>query len=131
MLVSESWIREWVSPPIDTNALGEKLTLAGLEVDTIASAGPALDNKRIVVGRICSVAAHPDAKKLQVCDVDVGKKHRLSIICGAPNARKGLVTAVATNNSIGSIIQTKFHAGTQHSKRLNTANYSIANGHAR
>ena len=99
MLVSESWIREWVSPPIDTNALGEKLTLAGLEVDTITSAGPALDNKRIVVGRICSVAAHPDAKKLQVCDVDVGKKHRLSIICGAPNARKGLVTAVATNNA--------------------------------
>ena len=99
MLISESWIREWVSPAIDTRALGEKLTLAGLEVDTIASAGPVLDNKRIVVGRICSVAAHPDAKKLQVCEVDVGKKHNLTIICGAPNARKGLVTAVATNGA--------------------------------
>jgi len=99
MLVSESWIREWVSPAIDTNELGEKLTLAGLEVDTIASAGPALDNKRIVVGRICSVVAHPDSKKLQVCEVDVGRKKNLSIICGAPNARKDLVTAVATNGA--------------------------------
>jgi phenylalanyl-tRNA synthetase beta chain len=99
MLVSESWIREWVSPAIDTNELGEKLTLAGLEVDTIASAGPALDNKRIVVGRICSVVAHPNSKKLQVCEVDVGRKKNLSIICGAPNARKDLVTAVATNGA--------------------------------
>lgn len=99
MLISETWIREWVSPKITTTEMANSLTLAGLEVDSVVDAGPALDNNRIVVGRICLVAPHPDANKLQICEVDVGKPKRLSIICGAANARTDLVTAVATNGA--------------------------------
>ncbi len=99
MLITENWIREWVSPKVSTAELAEILTLAGLEVASIEDAGPALDNKRIVVGQIVEVSAHPDAKKLQICEVDIGKPKMLSIICAAPNARKGVITAVATNGA--------------------------------
>jgi phenylalanyl-tRNA synthetase beta chain len=99
MLISESWLREWVSPKATAQELGEKLTLSGSEMDSVTRAGPDLNNSKIVVGHILSVAPHPDATKLQICDVDVGKKKPLSIICGAPNACAGLKTAVATNGA--------------------------------
>ncbi len=95
MLVSESWIREWVDPNISTEDLAEKLTLAGLEVESITRAGPHLDSTMVVVGEITAVTSHPHAPNLSLCEVRVGKKERLSIVCGAENVRAGLRTAVA------------------------------------
>ncbi len=69
------------------------ITMSGLEVDSVARAGPALDD--VVVGRIQRAGPHPDADKLRVCDVDVGRQSSLRIVCGAPNARGGLRVAVA------------------------------------
>ena len=93
MLVSEAWLREWVSPKLSTDVLADTLTLAGLEVGSIDPAGQ-LD-KKIVVARVRSIEPHPDADRLNVCKVDVGRKNALTIVCGAGNARAGLYTMAA------------------------------------
>ena len=93
MLVSEVWLREWVSPKLNTEDLADKLTMAGLEVGSIDAAGEL--SVKLVVGRIEEIAAHPDADRLRVCKVDVGRARNLTIVCGAANARQGLYTIAA------------------------------------
>ncbi|ASJ74995.1 phenylalanine--tRNA ligase subunit beta [Granulosicoccus antarcticus] len=93
MKFSEKWLREWVNPPVDTQGLGEQLTFMGLEVDEIVSAAP--DFKGVVVARIVNIQQHPDADRLRVCEVDCGAEELIQVICGAPNARAGLTTALA------------------------------------
>jgi len=93
MKFSERWLRQWIDPPVDTGGLVAQLTAAGLEVDSVEPAGPALD--RVVVGRVLEVAPHPDAGALTLCRVDAGADAPLAIVCGAPNARPGLVAPVA------------------------------------
>ncbi len=93
MKFSESWLRSWINPAVDSNTLAENLTSLGLEVDDLESARPAFEN--VVVGKITSVAPHPDADRLRVCEVDAGEGETVQVVCGAPNAREGLVTAFA------------------------------------
>ncbi len=93
MRVNEKWLREWVNPPLKTEELAEQLTLAGLEVDGIHPA--AGEFSQVVVGEIVNCEKHPDADKLQVCQVNVGSDQPLQIVCGAPNARTGLKAPVA------------------------------------
>ncbi|MCP4010951.1 MAG: phenylalanine--tRNA ligase subunit beta, partial [Proteobacteria bacterium] len=93
MIISESWLREWVSPKLSTDELAELLTQAGLEVETVIPQ-PTLGDK-VVVGRIIGIEKHPDADKLNVCRVDVGLQQALTIVCGASNARENLVAPVA------------------------------------
>ncbi|MFK7993661.1 MAG: phenylalanine--tRNA ligase subunit beta [Granulosicoccus sp.] len=93
MKFSEQWLREWVSPPVDTEALGDQLTFMGLEVDEIVSAAPGFVD--VVVARILTIEQHPDADRLRVCQVDCGQDDPVQIVCGASNAREGLTTALA------------------------------------
>ncbi len=95
MKFSEQWLREWVNPDLSTSVLGHQLTMAGLEVDAIEPVAPA--HSGVVVGKILSAEKHPDADKLQVCQVDVGElsEQPLQIVCGAKNARKDLLVACA------------------------------------
>ena len=93
MKFSEKWLREWVNPPVDTQVLGDQLTFMGLEVDEIVPAAPDFDG--VVVARIASIRPHENADRLRVCEVDVGTSDLLQVVCGAPNAREGLVTALA------------------------------------
>ncbi|MGA8259253.1 MAG: phenylalanine--tRNA ligase subunit beta [Arenicellales bacterium] len=93
MIVSEQWLGEWIDTGLDTNGLVDRLTMAGLEVDSVTRAGPELQD--VVVGRIELVDAHPNAERLRVCRVDVGTRSTLQIVCGAANARDGLKVAVA------------------------------------
>ncbi len=88
MKFSERWLRALVDPPIDTETLCDKLTMAGFEVEEIARAAPPFT--RVVVGAITSVAPHPDADRLRVCTVDVGLAQPLQIVCGAANAAVGM-----------------------------------------
>ncbi len=92
MIVSEQWLREWVSPSLDTDQLVEQLTMAGLEVDGIAPVARAFSG--IVVAKIEEVSPHPDADKLNICRVNDGQS-TYQVVCGAPNARKGLVAPFA------------------------------------
>jgi len=88
MKVSESWLREWVSPNISTEELVEQLTMAGLEVDAVETA--AGEFSKVVVGEIVSIEQHPDADKLRVCQVAGGEDELTQVVCGAPNARAGI-----------------------------------------
>jgi phenylalanyl-tRNA synthetase beta chain len=88
MKFSEKWLREWVDPPVDSDALAEQLTTAGLEVDSVEPVAPPFTG--IVVGEVLSVEPHPNADKLRVCRVDVGGNGPLSIVCGAPNVHTGM-----------------------------------------
>ncbi|QBQ55546.1 phenylalanine--tRNA ligase subunit beta [Nitrosococcus wardiae] len=93
MKFSEAWLRQWVNPDLSTEALVERLTLAGLEVDSVEPAAPPFNGVR--VARVLSVELHPQADRLRVCQVDIGKGSPLTVVCGAPNVRGGLLAPLA------------------------------------
>ena len=88
MQFSESWLRQYVNPLLDSKALGHAMTMAGLEVEEQHSVAPPFT--KIVVAQILSAEQHPDADRLRVCKVDAGTGQELQIVCGAPNARIGI-----------------------------------------
>src|SRR5690242_431781 len=93
MKISLNWLRDWVDTGSDVPALAHALTMAGLEIEGIAAAGPKLPG--VVVGEVKSVTKHPDAEKLNVCVVSTGKEE-FQIVCGAPNVRVGMKAPLAT-----------------------------------
>ncbi|MEJ6558887.1 MAG: phenylalanine--tRNA ligase subunit beta [Candidatus Thioglobus sp.] len=93
MNISTSWLREWISPVVTDEILAEQLTMAGLEVDGIETVAPAFS--KVVVGHVVSCEKHPDADKLNLCQVDVGEAETVQIICGAKNVRTGLKVMAA------------------------------------
>ncbi|MBT8572751.1 phenylalanine--tRNA ligase subunit beta [Polynucleobacter paneuropaeus] len=88
MQFSESWLRQYVNPELDSAALGHAMTMAGLELEEQHSVAPAFT--QIVVAQILSAEQHPDADRLRVCKVNAGTGQELQIVCGAPNARPGI-----------------------------------------
>ncbi|MEN2469897.1 phenylalanine--tRNA ligase subunit beta [Burkholderia sp. GS2Y] len=93
MQFPESWLRTFVDPQLTTDELSHALTMAGLEVESLSKAAP--PTSKIVVGRVLEVAKHPDADKLNVCQVDAGTGATLNIVCGAPNVAPGIKVPVA------------------------------------
>ncbi|MDR3174980.1 MAG: phenylalanine--tRNA ligase subunit beta [Desulfovibrio sp.] len=91
MLLSLNWLREFIPFSGDAAELGDKLTMAGLEVEGISRPYAAL--RPIVTGLVLACAKHPEADKLSVCRVDVGDEV-LDIVCGAPNVAAGQKVAV-------------------------------------
>ena len=89
-----SWLRSWVAVPWSDAELAERLTMLGIEVESMTSAAPPFSG--VVVAEIVSAEPHPQADKLRVCRVSLGKGEPLQIVCGAPNARAGLRSALAT-----------------------------------
>ncbi len=96
MLVSHAWLRQWVSTPLSVGALAERLTLGGLEVKSVDTAGPRLHKKKVIIGRIIHSDPHPGAPSLTVCEVDIGRRANLTIVCGATNVMVGHKVPVAT-----------------------------------
>ncbi|MBU9456267.1 phenylalanine--tRNA ligase subunit beta [Burkholderia multivorans] len=93
MQFPESWLRTFVDPQMTTDELSHALTMAGLEVESLNKAAP--PTSKIVVGRVLEVVKHPDADKLNVCQVDAGTGATLNIVCGAPNVAPGIKVPVA------------------------------------
>lgn len=93
MLVSLNWLREFVPYEGEIQALGDKLTMFGLELEGIED--PFENVKDIVIGHVVECEKHPEAEKLSVCTVDVGDTETLTIVCGAPNVAKGQKVPVA------------------------------------
>lgn len=87
MKFSEQWLRGWVSPQVSRDELVARLSMAGLEVDSVTPA--AGDFSGVVVGEVLSTEQHPDADKLRVCQVSNGAE-TFQVVCGAPNVRPGL-----------------------------------------
>jgi len=93
MQFSENWLRSLVDTNLDSEALSHALTMAGLEVEEMQAV--AAPFSKVVVAKILSAEKHPDADRLQVCKVDVGLAEPLQIVCGAANARAGLIAPCA------------------------------------
>ncbi len=92
MKISETWLRSHVDPPLDTAGLTAVLTEAGLEVDAAEPLELAFSG--VVVARILRVAAHPEADRLRLCEVDTGGAP-LQVVCGAPNVVAGMLAPFA------------------------------------
>ncbi len=93
MKFSEKWLREWVDPPVSREVLVERLTMAGLEVDSVEPVAGEFSG--VVVAEVLTVEPHPDAQKLRVCQVSDGGGEPLQIVCGAANVRAGLKVPLA------------------------------------
>ncbi|QTS84113.1 phenylalanine--tRNA ligase subunit beta [Coxiella endosymbiont of Amblyomma nuttalli] len=92
MKFSETWLREWVNLPIDTEQLVKQLTMSGLEVNSVQPVARHLE--KVVIGKVISKAKHPNVNELSCYQVDVGEHEPLKIICSAPNVRVNLKVAV-------------------------------------
>ncbi|MFL1524077.1 phenylalanine--tRNA ligase subunit beta [Pseudomonas sp. O230] len=87
MKFSEQWLRGWVSPQVSRDELVARLSMAGLEVDSVTLAAGEFSG--VIVGEVLSTEQHPDADKLRVCQVSNGSE-TFQVVCGAPNVRPGL-----------------------------------------
>ncbi|MEO1819163.1 phenylalanine--tRNA ligase subunit beta [Pseudomonas sp.] len=87
MKFSEQWLRTWVNPDVSRDDLVARLSMTGLEVDSVTPAAGEFSG--VVVGEILSAEQHPDADKLRVCRVSNGSEE-FQVVCGAPNARAGI-----------------------------------------
>ncbi len=87
MKFSEKWLRTLVNPQASRDELVARLSMTGLEVDSVSAAAGQFSG--VVVGEILSAEQHPDADKLRVCRVSNGSEE-LQVVCGAPNARVGI-----------------------------------------
>lgn len=94
MLVSYKWLQEYIEiGDISPQEIAEKMTRSGIEIDFIHERNKGATN--VVVGYVAEVAPHPDADKLNVCQVDISEEERVQIVCGAPNVSSGQYVAVA------------------------------------
>src|SRR4051812_28251374 len=92
MNIPERWLRAFCDPGISGAELAERLTMAGLEVESYEPVGPQFSG--VVVGEVLSVEKHPGADKLTVCKVSCGSE-TVQVVCGAPNVRVGMKAPLA------------------------------------
>ncbi len=97
MKVSLSWLKDYIPINLDAADLAEALTMAGLEVDSVADRYAYLNS--VVVGRVVEVDRHPNADKLVVCRVDAGDRMS-SVVCGAPNVEPGMLASLAKPGTV-------------------------------
>jgi phenylalanyl-tRNA synthetase beta chain len=103
MKFSENWLRTWVNPDLSSEALAHALTMAGLEVEALEPVAPAFNN--VVVAEVLEVVKHPNAERLNVCQVNVGEARPLTIVCGAANVAVGVKVPCAR---IGAVLPGDF-----------------------
>ena len=112
MRFTVSWLKEHLATDASLDDIVERMTMTGLEVEGVEDAGAKL--APFTVARIISAAKHPNADKLQVCQVETALGN-LEIVCGAPNARAGLVTSFAPSGTYiprsGSTLDPRSHEG--------------------
>jgi phenylalanyl-tRNA synthetase beta chain len=94
MRISLNWLRELVDISMTPEALAEKLTMAGFEVEDIEDRRTWADG--VVVGKVLTREQHPNADRLSLCTVDIGAESPSQIVCGAANVRADIFVAVAT-----------------------------------
>ena len=93
MKVALSWLKEFVPIEADTAELSRRLSVAGLEVEAVQRVTPAFAG--VVIGKVLKVEKHPDAERLNLCQVDAGGNENFSVVCGAPNVTAGMIAPFA------------------------------------
>ena len=104
MIITLPWLKEHLKTKANEKEIIERLTNIGLEVEAIKENSDELSKFKIA--KIIKVEKHPNADKLKVCDVSIGNKETFKVVCGAPNARDGLITIYAPPGAV--IPKTKF-----------------------
>ena len=97
MIITLSWLKNHLSTKANLNQVVERLTEIGLEVESVKSPNSELDN--FIICKIVKSQKHPNADKLKICDVDIGKGNLVKVVCGAQNAKDGLFTVYAPPGS--------------------------------
>ena len=92
------WLKDHLDTKLKDSQIIEKLTDIGLEVESFQSSS--FDTDNFIIAKILSTEKHPNADKLKICEVDIGKENTVKVVCGAPNARKNLLTIYAGPGSI-------------------------------
>ncbi len=98
MIISTNWLADYVAHGLSADDLSERLTMCGLEVESVDQIGNDLEG--VVVGEVLTAEKHPDADRLSVCTVNVGASEPLNIVCGAPNVAAGQKVAIATIGTV-------------------------------
>ncbi len=98
MKITYDWLKDHLKVNANEDKLIEKLTNIGLEVESIENLSEGLDLFK--VAKIIKTEKHPNADRLKVCDVDVGNKEIKKVVCGAANAKEGLLTVYAPPGAI-------------------------------
>ncbi|WP_296948841.1 phenylalanine--tRNA ligase subunit beta [uncultured Massilia sp.] len=98
MQFSENWLRSMVDPKMNSDELAHLLTMSGLEVEEVEAVAPPFSN--VVVAEVKEVVKHPNADRLNVCQVDAGTGTLLNIVCGAPNVRAGMKAICAKAGAV-------------------------------
>ena len=98
MKITTNWLKEHLETKLNEKQIVEKLTDIGLEVESVDSQSGELDD--FIVAKILKVEKHPDADRLKVCDVDIGLGNPIKVVCGALNAKEGLLTIYAPPGAV-------------------------------
>ena len=98
MKITFDWLKDHLDTKFKEDKLLEQLTNIGLEVESIENLSAGLD--KFKVAKIIKTEKHPNADRLKVCDVDVGEEEIKKVVCGASNARKGLITVYAPPGTV-------------------------------
>ena len=98
MKITTNWLKEHLDTKLSENKIINKLTDIGLAVEGVDSQSGELDN--FIVAKIIKTEKHPDADRLWVCNVDIGSSDFVKVVCGAPNAKKGLLTVYAPPGAV-------------------------------
>jgi len=88
-----SWLREFVAIEADAAELANRVTVVGLEIESIERLKPAFSG--VIVGKVLKADKHPNADRLSLCEVDTGGPATHRVVCGAPNVRAGMTGAFA------------------------------------
>jgi len=104
MIITISWLKQHLSTKAKEKEIIDQLTNIGLEVEGVKKSSGGMEKFKIA--KVLKIEKHPNADKLKVCDVTIGGNEILKVVCGAPNAREGLVTIYAPPGAI--IPKTKF-----------------------
>jgi phenylalanyl-tRNA synthetase beta chain len=108
-----SWLSEFVKLEADVDELCRRLTMAGLEVESVERVAPGFSD--VFVARVLKVERHPNADRLNLCEVDAGAVGRFSVVCGAPNVTVGMTAPFAR---LGARLIGSGHGGGQRSASL-------------
>ena len=92
------WLKDHLDSKLNDEKIIDKLTNLGLEVESFQSQPSELDH--FLVAKIVSSEKHPNADRLKVCEVDIGKNENVKVVCGAPNAKKNLITVYAPPGAV-------------------------------
>ena len=98
MKITFNWLKDHLDTKFNENQIIDKLTDIGLEVESVETQSSDLDS--FLIAKILKTEKHPDADRLKVCDVDIGKKELVKVVCGAPNAKEGLITIYAPPGAV-------------------------------